>query len=128
MTEILRIDNQMMEMIKEPAFYKLRVQVLEVNDSVCKVEKYIYNPKRYFGILLKIYLNNQLRKFKKMLDDNYYVIVSNKEDYTFDDDYSYEEVLSGEYGEKVNVIMTPAKETLDLFLEAEPEVKYISER
>ncbi len=65
MKEIIKIDNQMMEIIKEPAFYKLRVQVLDGDDSVHRVEKYIYNPKRYFGLLLKIYLNYQLKKFKK---------------------------------------------------------------
>ncbi len=30
-----------------------------------------------------------------MIENNYYVIVSNKEDYTYDDDYSYEEVFQG---------------------------------
>ncbi len=128
MKEIIKIDNQMMEIIKEPAFYKLRVQVLDGDDSVHRVEKYIYNPKRYFGLLLKIYLNYQLKKFKKMIENNYYVIVSNKEDYTYDDDYSYEEVFSGKYGEDVNVLITPAKETLDLFLESDPVVKFIKER
>ncbi len=128
MKEILKIDNQMMAIIGEPAFYKLRVQVYEVNDSVAKVEKYIYNPKRYCGILLKIYLNVQLKKFKKMIEDNYYVIISNKEDYTYDDNYSFEDVFSGKYGEDVNVIITPAKETFDLFLEGDRNVKYISER
>ncbi len=128
MKHIIKIDNQMMKIIKEPAFYKLRVAVWGSCDCVLKAEKYAYNPKRYFGLLLKIYLNKQLKKFKKMLDNNCYWVISDDDHYNFDDDYSYEAVSSGKYGEDVNVILTPAKETFDLFLEFEEVDKFIKER
>lgn len=128
MKKILKINNQMMEMIKEPAFYKLRIAVWGMCDCVLIAEKYAYNPKRYFGLLLKIYLNSQLKKFKKILENNCYFVLSDDDNYTFDDNYSYEKVLSNNYGDDVNVILTPAKETLDLFLEFEEVDKFIKER
>ena len=129
MNNILKIDNQMMSIIKEPAFYKLRVLVWGVCDCVLKAEKYAYNPKKYCGKKLKAYLNNQLKKFKKILDDSCYFPLSDDEvnDYSFDDDYSFEAVFSDK-SDKVNVILTPAIETFNLYLESEPDDKYIKDR
>ena len=130
MNSIIKIDNQIMEIIKEPAFYKLRVLVWGPCYCVLRAEKYAYNPKKYYGKKLKTYLNNKLKQFKKMLDDGCYWPLSDDEadGYSFDDDYSYEAVFSDKYGNDVNVILTPAIETFDLYLESEPDDKYIKDR
>lgn len=128
MNSIVKIDNQMMSIIKEPAFYKLCVQVYGVCDCVLRAERYVYNTKMYYGKKLRTYLNNQLKKFQKLLDDNCYWSLSEDTDYNFDEDYRYEEVIQDDFNNKVNIVLTPAKETFDIFMENEIVCQFIKDR
>lgn len=124
---IVEIDNEMRQMMKQKPFYKIQGQFRDGWDCVFLVEKYVFNNKNYYGKKLKSYVENQFIKFVKFAEDYWGVYIPfEQKEYEFYNNKAFEYVLEDWKDRQMDVLLTPAKETMSKFQEIRYE--YIEEK